>query len=231
MTIKDKLDLIHQRIQNALIRAGRQSENITLIGVTKQVDTTVIQEAVSNGLVELGENRVQELLSKYDQVIGANWHMIGRLQRNKVKYIVDKATMIHSLDRLSLAREINRQAEKIQRVMPVLVQVNIANEESKAGLPYEEVVPFVESLFNLRYIRVMGLMQIAPFMDDQELIRPYFTRMKRLFDDLRQYNYPHTDIRYLSMGMTNDFETAIEEGANMIRIGTAIFGDRKKEEN
>jgi pyridoxal phosphate enzyme (YggS family) len=156
--------------------------------------------------------------------------MIGRLQSNKVKHIVDKVALIHSLDRLSLAREINKRAERIQRVVPVLVQVNPAGEKTKAGLPYEEVIPFIETIFNLKYIKIMGLMFIAPLTDNPEAVRPYFAMMKHLFDVLKDYNYPHVDMKYLSMGMTNDFEIAIEEGSNMVRIGTALFGSREKEE-
>jgi pyridoxal phosphate enzyme (YggS family) len=163
-----------------------------------------------------------------DKGSALRWHLIGSLQRNKVKYIIDKAFMIHSLDSLPLAREINRHAERIQRVMPVLVQVNAANEETKSGLPCEETIPFIESVFNLKYIKVAGLMMIAPKTEDPELVRPYFHIMKQLYDDLVSNDYPHTDIRYLSMGMSNDFETAIEEGSNMVRIGTAIFGKREK---
>jgi len=233
MDIKHNIDLINQRIKNSLIKAGREIDDVTLIGVTKNVPVDVINQAVDHGLLELGENRVQELAAKYEQLSGlngVNWHMIGRLQRNKVKYIVDKAALIHSLDSLDLAREINRQAERIQRVVPVLVQVNVANEETKAGMPFEETIPFIETIYNLKYIKVMGLMMIAPLTDDPETVRPYFQVMKQMFDDLKRNNYPHTEMKYLSMGMSNDFEIAIEEGSNMVRIGTAIFGTRKKGE-
>jgi len=233
MDIKHNIDLINQRIKNSLIKAGREIDDVTLIGVTKNVPVDVINQAVDHGLLELGENRVQELAAKYEQLSGlngVNWHMIGRLQRNKVKYIVDKAALIHSLDSLDLAREINRQAELIQRVVPVLVQVNVANEETKAGMPFEETIPFIETIYNLKYIKVMGLMMIAPLTDDPETVRPYFQVMKQMFDDLKRNNYPHTEMKYLSMGMSNDFEIAIEEGSNMVRIGTAIFGTRKKGE-
>lgn len=230
MDCKHNIDEVRRRIHTALLTAGRQPDDITLIGVTKNVELDIIQQAISHGLVNLGENRVQELISKYDHVKDVNWHMIGRLQRNKVKYIIDKVKMIHSLDSLSLAKEINRQAEKVDRVVPVLVQVNPANEKTKAGLPYEEVIPFIETVYNLNHIKVMGLMLIAPLADDPETIRPYFIMMKQLFDGLKHDNYPHTDIQYLSMGMTNDFETAIQEGSNMVRIGTALFDNRKKGE-
>ena len=228
MNLEHNIDIVSQRIQKALSKTGRKPDDITLIGVTKNIEVDVIKQAVSCGIIELAENRVQELVSKVEKVKDAKWHMIGRLQRNKVKYIVDKVAMIHSLDNLPLAREINKQAEKAQRIMPVLIQVNPANEKTKAGLPYEEVI-FIETIYNLKYIKVKGLMLIAPYADDPETIRSYFTMMKQLFDGLKYDNYPHTDIQYLSMGMSNDYETAIEEGSNMVRIGTALFGSRERE--
>jgi pyridoxal phosphate enzyme (YggS family) len=230
MDIKQNINNIKERVHTALKTTNREGEEVTIIGVTKTVDIESIQEAVSSGLLNLGENRVQELTKKYDSIKDAKWHMIGTLQRNKVKYIIDKVELIHSLDSLSLAREINKHAERIQRIMPVLVQINIGNEKTKAGIPSEEALPFIESIFNLKNIKVMGLMTIAPLMEDPELVRPYFRTMKQIYDELKNVNYPHTDIQYLSMGMSYDFEVAIEEGSNMIRIGTAIFGQRKKEE-
>ena len=230
MDIEQNINRIHQKIDAALRKANRANENVTLVGATKTVDPETIQEAISSGLHDIGENRVQEMMAKYDRVNGARWHVIGTLQRNKVKYIIDKAAMIQSLESLPLAREIDHRAGKIGRVMPVLVQVNPANEKSKSGLPVEEVAPFIESIFNLENIKVMGLMMIAPYAVDRESVRPYFSIMKQLFDEVRQCNYPHTDIQYLSMGMSNDFETAIEEGSNMVRIGTALFGKRRTKE-
>lgn len=218
--------MLRQQIENASLASGRNPDDVTLIGVSKTIDSARINQSLAYGLKDFGENRVQELLDKYDQVENVRWHMIGQLQRNKVKYIVNKVSMIHSLDRLSLAREINRQADKINRVVPVLVQVNPANEESKSGLPYDEVIPFIETIYNLKNIKVMGLMLIAPMVEDNETIRPYFTMMKQLFDGIKQDNYPHIEMKHLSMGMSNDFETAIEEGSTMVRIGTAIFGKR-----
>ncbi|NLC42813.1 MAG: YggS family pyridoxal phosphate-dependent enzyme [Clostridiales bacterium] len=226
MDISENLAMLRQQIENASLASGRNPDDVTLIGVSKTIDSARINQSLAYGLKDFGENRVQELLDKYDQVENVRWHMIGQLQRNKVKYIVNKVSMIHSLDRLSLAREINRQADKINRVVPVLVQVNPANEESKSGLPYDEVIPFIETIYNLKNIKVMGLMLIAPMVEDNETIRPYFTMMKQLFDGIKQDNYPHIEMKHLSMGMSNDFETAIEEGSTMVRIGTAIFGKR-----
>ncbi len=226
MDIMKNLASVREKIASAALASGRNPDEVTLIGVSKTIDYTRINQAVEYGLKDFGENRVQELQAKYDQVENARWHMIGQLQRNKVKYIVDKVSLIHSLDRLSLAKEINRQAERINRVIPVLVQVNPANEESKAGLPYDEVIPFIETIYSLKSIKVMGLMLIAPMVEDTETIRPYFNMIKQLFDGIKQDDYPHIEMKHLSMGMSNDFETAIEEGSTMVRIGTAIFGRR-----
>ena len=230
MDIEHNIIAIRQKIEKALEVANRKPEEITLIGVTKNVDAEDIKSAVASGILQLGENRVQELLKKYDDINNVKWHLIGSLQRNKVKYIIDKVTMIQSLDNLPLAWEINKYASIMQLTMPVLIQVNVANEATKSGIPYEEVIPFIESSFNLNNIRIMGLMMIAPLVDDPEQVRPYFRILKQLFDELKSNNYPHVDMQYLSMGMTNDFEVALTEGSNMIRIGTGIFGKRRKVE-
>ncbi|HOB21133.1 MAG TPA: YggS family pyridoxal phosphate-dependent enzyme, partial [Candidatus Atribacteria bacterium] len=200
-------------------------DDIVLIGVTKYAKAAEIEAAVNAGLIHLGENRVQDFLKKYEAIDNSRikWHFIGKLQRNKVKYIINKVSLIHSLDNLPLAREINRHALASNIIMPVLVQVNIANEVTKSGLPIEEVLPFIETLYSLKNIQVKGLMTIAPLVDDPEDAKPCFRAMKQLFNELKSYNYPHTDIKYLSMGMTNDFEVAISEGSNMIRIGRGIF--------
>ena len=226
MDIKENMELVQERIKRSLLASGRKQNDVTLIGVTKTVEPNIINKAVTYGLSDIGENRVQELQSKYDRVEDVRWHMIGRLQRNKVRHLVDKGYMIHSLNSLPLAKEINRQAERIDKVIPVLVQVNPANEKTKTGLPCEEVIPFIETIYNLKHIKVMGLMLIAPLTDDPETVRPYFMVMKQLFDGLKQDDYPHIEMKHLSMGMSNDYETAIEEGSTMVRIGTAIFGRR-----
>lgn len=225
LDVASNLNEIHNRVSNALSAAGRCKDDIVLIGVTKYAGIADIEAAVDAGLVHLGENRVQDFRVKYEAIDSSRvkWHFIGRLQRNKVKYIIGKVSLIHSLDNLPLAREINRHALASGIVMPVLVQVNAANEATKSGLPFEEVLPFIETLYSLKNVQVQGLMTIAPLVDDPEDVRPYFRTMKLLYDELKRYNYPHTDIKYLSMGMTNDFEVAISEGANMIRIGRGIF--------
>lgn len=223
MDISNNLNIVDKRISDALKAAKREKDDITLVGVTKNVEIPIIRDAIKEGLVHIGENRAQEFVDKYDKIDSAKWHFIGSLQRNKVKYIIDKVFMIHSLDRLSLAKEINKQALKVDRIMHVLVQINIADENTKYGLPYEEAIPFIETLFNLKNIKVKGLMAMAPLVDNPEKVRPYFRLMKRLFDELKTINYPHIDMQYLSMGMTNDFEVAISEGSNLVRIGRAIF--------
>ena len=230
MDIKGNIEEIHKRVEAALSAAGRRRDDLTIIGVTKHVDPDLIQQAISYGISDLGENKVQELIAKLNMRDPVKWHMIGRLQRNKVKYLANKDILIHSLDSLSLAEEIDAQGAKVNKAVSVLVQVNPANEETKAGLPIEEITPFMETLYNRKFIQVKGLMMIAPQAEEPETIRPYFTMMRQLFDSLKQQDYPHIDMRFLSMGMSNDFEMAIEEGSNMVRIGTAIFGKRRKGE-
>lgn len=214
--IAKNLEEIRKRIDRAA--AGRE---VTLVAVTKLHSPEEIQAAIDCGVTEAGENKVQELLGKIDQVGPVNWHLIGHLQTNKVRQIVGKAVLIHSVDSLHLAEEINRRAAAAGIVQNVLIQVNAAGEEQKSGAPAEEVPELLENMLALPNLRVQGLMQIAPFAEDPEDVRRYFRQVKRLYDDLKT-----PDFRYLSMGMSHDFETAIEEGANMVRIGTAIFGAR-----
>ncbi|NLL17759.1 MAG: YggS family pyridoxal phosphate-dependent enzyme [Clostridia bacterium] len=218
---------LRQRIAIAAEQAGRKPEEIELIAVTKTVDVPRIREAMAEGITSLGENRVQELTAKYEEVgPEANWHLIGHLQTNKVKYIVDKVALIHSLDRMSLARELSKRAQAISRVVPVLVQVNIAEEESKFGLYRDEVIPFIEEVRSMPGLKIQGLMTIAPLTGDPEEVRPVFRSLKELAVEIGNMGFPEVEMRYLSMGMTNDFEVAIQEGANMIRVGSGIFGER-----
>lgn len=218
---------LRQRIAIAAEQAGRKPEEIELIAVTKTVDVPRIREAMAEGITSLGENRVQELTAKYEEVgPEANWHLIGHLQTNKVKYIVDKVALIHSLDRMSLARELSKRAQAISRVVPVLVQVNIAEEESKFGLYRDEVIPFIEDVRSMAGLKIQGLMTIAPLTGDPEEVRPVFRSLKELAVEIGNMGFPEVEMRYLSMGMTNDFEVAIQEGANMIRVGSGIFGER-----
>lgn len=198
------------------------------MAVTKTVDVATIEEAIGLGITDIGENRVQELREKIEAIgEGVNYHLIGHLQTNKVKYIIDKVKLIHSLDRLSLVKELDKRARQRQLVIDTLVQVNVAEEESKFGLKVEEVLPFIEEVLKYENIRIRGLMTIAPYTDDEALLRKIFRTMYKLKEDISKRKYENLTMDYLSMGMTNDYKIAIEEGSNMIRVGSAIFGTRK----
>jgi len=232
VSIKENIDRILERIALACERSGRNTEDITLIAVSKTVDADRAREAVESGLLNLGENRVQELVDKYEKLSDTlvKWHMIGHLQKNKVKYIIDKAELIHSVESIELADEINKRAAKNNLKANVLVELNIGEEDSKFGISEENAYDFVKSLEQFENINVLGLMTVAPFAEDPEEIRWVFKKMKVIFDNLSNMNIKNSNMKYLSMGMTNDFEIAIEEGANIIRIGTAIFGKRTYKE-
>ena len=229
--IKENIEVIRKRIEKAAIKVGRNPSDIKLIAVTKNVEPQNIIEAIEAGVVDFGENRVQELLNKANIIEeksdkNIKWHMIGHLQTNKVKYIVDKITMIHSLDSLKLAQEIDRKAQKLGKTIDVLIQVNIVEEVTKFGLKKYEVLDFVQMVGSLKNIKVKGLMTIAPFAENPEQVRFVFSGLRKIFIDICRKNINNIDMKYLSMGMSNDFEIAIEEGANIVRIGTAIFGKR-----
>jgi pyridoxal phosphate enzyme (YggS family) len=224
--IKENIVHIQKEIQVLCRDIGKNPEEIHLIAVTKTVDTDKINEAIANGVVNIGENKVQEILNKFEQVNDVSWHMIGYLQTNKVKYIVDKVQMIHSVDRIHLAEEINKRAKQIDRCIDVLIQVNIAKEDTKSGIDEKDIYSIMDQMAALEHIRVKGLMTIAPYEDDPEKVRIHFRKMKQLFDEIQEKNIKGMEMRYLSMGMTNDFKVAIEEGSNIIRIGTGIFGKR-----
>lgn len=225
--IKENLDDIQGKILSACEKSGRNPEDIKLIAVTKTVDTEIINESIIKGVSAIGENKVQEITKKFDYIdTSVEWHLIGHLQSNKVKYIIDKVDLIHSVDSVKLATEINKRAKSIDKKMEILVQVNVAKEDSKFGIELKDVKEFVESLSNLENVEVKGLMTIAPFDIEPENVRMYFRELKSLFDKLSKESIPNVDMKYLSMGMTNDFEIAIEEGANILRIGTGIYGKR-----
>lgn len=225
--IKDNLNEVKDRIAQAAIRSGRQPEDITLVAVTKTLSLEVINAAMALGITDIGENKVQEVMDKYDHVLNEpKWHLIGHLQTNKVKYIVDKVSLIHSVDSLRLAEEISKRSEKAERIMDILIQINVAEEATKFGIQRDEVFELVESISELPNLRIKGLMTIAPNTDDLNALRIYFAEMKDIFETLKKTMYNKTDMTYLSMGMSNDYEIAIEEGANMVRIGTGIFGAR-----
>ncbi len=227
ITVKDNLLIIEQNIHKALQKSGRTNDNVDIIAVTKTVGIEQINEAIDAGLNKIGENRVQELVKKYD-IIGekVEYHMIGHLQTNKVKYIIDKVSLIHSLDRLSLAKELNKRAKKSGLTVDALIQVNVAEEKSKYGLKVNQVIPFIEDISKYENIKIKGLMTIAPFVENPEEVRWVFRDLRRLSDIIKDKNYNNVEMEILSMGMTNDYEIAIEEGSNMIRIGTGLFGKR-----
>lgn len=232
MDIKDNIDSILKRVNAAAEKAGKNMDDITVIAVSKTVDWEKAKEAVNAGLSNLGENRVQELVNKYEQFenLGlnskTNFHMIGHLQKNKVKYIIDKVKLIHSVESIELANEINKRAAQHNIVANVLVELNIGEEDSKFGIGEENAVEFVKSLEQFEHIKVLGLMTVAPFDENPENVRWVFKKMKEIYDNISNIALRNTDMKYLSMGMTNDFEIAIEEGSNIVRIGTAIFGAR-----
>lgn len=225
--IVQNLEEVEKKIEAACKRAGRTRSEVTLIAVSKTKPVEMIKTAYSQGIREFGENKVQELTSKFEALPKEiNWHLIGHLQRNKVKYIVDKAVLIHSVDSLRLAEEISREAQKKQVCANILVQVNIAREDTKFGLFVEETPKTVEQMAKLPNIHVRGLMTIAPFVDNPEDNRIHFANLKKLSVDIRGKNIDNIDMSVLSMGMTGDYEVAIEEGATHVRVGTGIFGER-----
>jgi len=225
--VKSNVEQVRKRIAEAAVKSGRKPEDIHIVAVTKTKGIEVIRKAVEEGIYDLGENKVQELLEKYDNIDSrCRWHLIGHLQTNKVKYIIDKVSLIHSLDSLELAKEIQKRAEKADRVMDVLVQVNVAGEESKFGISPSEVRDFLLSVRKYKNLKVRGLMTIAPYAENPEDIRWVFRDLNKIFIDIKSENIDNIYMDYLSMGMSNDFEIAVEEGSNMVRIGTSIFGKR-----
>lgn len=225
--LKDQLQEVEKRIQAACDRAGRKREEVTLIAVSKTKPVETLQEAYDLGVRIFGENKVQELTAKYEALPkDIHWHMIGHLQTNKVKYIIDKAELIHSVDSLKLAETIEKEAAKHDLIADILVEVNVAEEESKFGMKMEEVIPFVEKVSAFSHVRVRGLMTIAPFVEDPEENRSIFADLHKLYIDIKKKNHDNDTVSVLSMGMTNDYEVAIEEGATMVRVGTGIFGAR-----
>jgi len=194
--------------------------------VTKTVPVERIREAVDAGLTVLGENRVQELTAKYPLVEGVEWHLIGHLQSNKVKYIVDKVSLFHALDSLSLAEEINKRMAPLGRAMDVLIQVNVAGEGTKFGIKPEETRDFVDAVRKLPGLKIRGLMTIGPFVADPEEVRPVFRRLRLLAEEVKTIGFPGVEMRHLSMGMSNDYIIAVEEGATLLRLGSVLFGPR-----
>ena len=225
--LKENLQKVEERIAAACMRAGRRREDVTLIAVSKTKPVDMLREAYDLGIRVFGENKVQELTEKYDRLPeDIRWHMIGHLQTNKVKYIVGKTELIHSVDSLKLAEMIEKESQKHGCVTDILVEVNVAEEESKFGLRMEEVIPFIEKIVQYPHINVRGLMTIAPFVENPEENRTIFADLHKLYVDIKEKNIDNGTVSILSMWMTNDYEVAIEEGATMVRIGTGIFGAR-----
>ena len=226
--LKENLEQVEQNIERACKKAGRARSEVTLIAVSKTKPVEMIQEIYDAGCRDFGENKVQELCEKIEQLPNdIKWHMIGHLQRNKVKYIIDNhVSLIHSVDSYRLAEEINIQAKKKNVIVPILVEVNIAMEESKFGISPEDAIALVEQIAELKNVKIEGLMTIAPYVVDAEENRLYFRKIKQLSVDIGNKNIDNVSMKILSMGMTGDYMVAIEEGATMVRVGTGIFGER-----
>ena len=218
---------VEAKIEAACKRAGRDRSEVTLNAVSKTKPVEMLEEAYETGIREFGENKVQEMMDKYEVMPkDIHWHMIGHLQRNKVKYLMGKAALIHSVDSLRLAEEISAQSVKHEVTTDILIEVNIAGEETKFGTDREEAIALVEAAAKLPNIHICGLMTIAPFVENPEDNRKYFQQIRQLSVDIKEKNIDNVDMRILSMGMTGDYEVAIEEGATMVRVGTGIFGAR-----
>lgn len=228
MTIRENMRAVEDRIAAACQEAGRKPEDVTLIAVSKTKPVEMLREAYECGCRDFGENKVQELLDKYEVMPrDIRWHMIGHLQRNKVKYIVDKVYLIHSVDSLRLAEEISKEAGKKNVCVNILVEVNVANEETKFGTTCEDAKQLVQDIAKLPNICVKGLMTIAPFVENAEKNRPIFSKLKKISVDIMGENIDNITMENLSMGMTGDYEVAVSEGATCVRVGTGIFGARQ----
>ena len=225
--VRENLKEVEEHIQEACRAFGRSRDEVTLIAVSKTKPVSMLMEAYDSGIRVFGENKVQELCDKYEEMPkDIKWHMIGHLQTNKVKYIVDKVAMIHSVDSVHLAEVIQKEAAKKQVTVPILIEVNVAEEESKFGITLSDALAMVTEIAGMPNVRIEGLMTIAPFVENPEENRKYFKALKQLAVDINAKNIDNVHMRTLSMGMTNDYMEAIEEGATMVRVGTGIFGER-----
>ena len=225
--IRKNLDAVRAQISEAAEIVGEKGEDVILVAVSKTRTPEEVNTAIDAGVTDIGENKVQEIMDKYDDIKPVRWHLIGHLQTNKVKYIIDKVDMIHSVDSIKLAKEIDKRAKAADKTMDILVQINPAEEESKFGVTVEGAGDLVrEILENCENIRIRGLMSVAPIVEDPRDVKPFFDEVKAKYDELAQIDDPKLDFKYLSMGMSHDFPVAIEAGANMVRVGSAIFGER-----
>lgn len=226
MNIAENLAAVERKITAAAERSGRRREDITLVAVTKTHPADMMNEAIRLGVTDIGENKPQEVRDKYSAVLPAKWHLIGHLQTNKVKYVIDKVCLIHSVDSIKLMDEIERQAKIHDTAMDILIQVNISGEETKSGIRPDELDYLLSHAGSLERVKVKGLMTIAPKTDTPVTNILHFDNMRQLFIDIGRKKYDNVNMVYLSMGMSGDYETAIECGANMVRVGSAIFGER-----
>lgn len=225
--ISENILSVKEKIEKSAQISGRSADDVLLVAVTKTHGADMINEAIDCGITDIGENKVQEILEKYDQVKkGVRWHLIGHLQTNKVKYIIDKVSLIHSVDSIKLMDEIDRQAKKHNLVMDILIQVNISGEETKFGIEPEQLDEFLRHAGELSNIRVLGLMTIAPKTNNSVTSRLHFDNIRAIYLDNQTKMYDNVIMKYLSMGMSGDYEVAIECGANIVRVGSAIFGKR-----
>lgn len=227
MSVCENYLAVEEKVKEACRRAGRNRDEVTLIAVSKTKPMSMIEELLPLGVLDFGENKVQELTAKEEALpSGIHWHMIGHLQRNKVKYIVDKACLIHSVDSLRLAETVSQEAEKKGVTANILIEVNVAGEDSKFGVSPDETAALAEAISKLPNIAVKGLMTIAPFVENAEENREVFRNLRKLSVDIEEKKFNNVTMAVLSMGMTGDYEVAIEEGATMVRVGTGIFGER-----
>ena len=225
--IRENIEHVRENIRAACEKSGRKAEDVTLIAVSKTKPVSMLQEAYECGCRDFGENKVQELVEKWEQMPkDIRWHMIGHLQRNKVKYIVDKVHMIHSVDSLRLAEEISKEAGKKGVTVSILIEINVAEEETKFGTTCEDAVQLVEEIAKLPHLVIKGLMTIAPYVENAEENKQYFEKFRQIYVDINHKNIDNVYMAELSMGMTGDYETAIAEGATYVRVGTGIFGER-----
>ncbi len=228
MDIRDNLKTIHSRISRAQEQSLHSGKSVEIVAVTKKFDASVVEQAIDSGLGTLGENRIQEAEGKFRQIGNrAAWHLIGHLQRNKAGKAVEIFDLIHSVDSVALAENINRRAESTGKIQNILVQVNTSGEETKFGVNPEDTESLLMEIKDLKNINIQGLMTIGPFVDDMDLVRNCFKQLRELKDDLNRKNITPDQMIHLSMGMSNDYEIAVEEGATLLRLGTVIFGPRQ----
>ncbi len=227
--MKKRLDQIKERIRQAAEACGRDADSVRLVAVSKTVAPDIVREALEAGVTILGENYVQEAREKFKALVQypVSWHFIGHLQSNKAKYAVRLFDLIHSVDSLKLAHELDKKAAKVDKIQQILVQVNISGEDTKSGISADETIELISAISLLKNLSIKGLMTMPPFFYQPEKVRPYFAALRNLRDQIKERCIPNVSMQELSMGMTGDFEVAIQNGATLVRIGTALFGERK----